>query len=83
MELRCQKINYPAALPRSRSVDAASASSYPVVSAKTCMAVMLPPTRFDTLGNVTEATVLAEFTGTSAANTYMVIGCELPPVELR
>jgi hypothetical protein len=47
------------------------------------MAVMLPPTRLETLGNVTEATVFAEFNGTSAANTYMVIGCELPPVELR
>jgi hypothetical protein len=26
---------------------------------------------------------LPELTGTSAANTYMVICCELPPVELR
>ena len=49
----------------------------------TCMTVMLPPTRFATLLNVTDATVFELRRGVSAANTDMVICCDESSTESR
>jgi hypothetical protein len=55
---------------------------YPRLIAKMCMAVPLS-TLLLTSGNVTEATVFDESTGTVVAYTYMPIDCGVPPWSLR
>lgn len=47
------------------------------------MCIAVTPTRLLTEGKVTEATVLAESTGTVVAKTYMVMDCDVPLAELR
>ena len=49
----------------------------------TCMAVMLPPTRFATLLTVTDATVFELRRGISAAKTDVVICCDESSTESR
>jgi hypothetical protein len=58
-------------------------SFIPLLTVKMCMAVIPGATPLATSGKVTDATVFEESTGTVVANTYIVMLCDMPRVELR
>ena len=55
----------------------------PSATANTCIAVVLLLTLEATSGNVIDASVFVESSGTVVENTYIVIDCELPPSLFR